>query len=293
MEGRVYPTVSQLCGNECVVYNDSCLCTTNASSIVVYIDSKSIPSVDDVLTRLHIGAPDPAMYDNGTYAVAYEDLTKGLLIHVDSTKSFNAKTIFEVRMKGSRVRYLANIQAVEYEVDAVLKHLLYHQNTGTFVGKFLINRFVTSNPSSAYIETVAEAFQSGSYMGIGSGVYGDIASTIAAVLLYRESLSTSVKSDVSHGKFQEPLMKVIHLMRALEVVPKNNREITLTNLDGYLSQQPYTAPSVFNFFQSDFQPDGSFLHTQRIIWARIAALDLSPSDDLSEQYCQFHRIWCH
>jgi len=247
-----------------------------------------IPSVDDVLKQLHIGAPNPAMFDDGTYSVKYQDLSRGLIIHVDATGNFNDKTIFEVRsLKGSRVRYFANIRAivsigqryqfrnppnfmqhdeptrrdVEYEVDAVLEHLLYHPNTGPFVAKFMINRFVTSNPSPAFIEAVADAFISGEYMGIGSKVYGDLSATIAAVLLHRESLSPSIKSDVSYGKFQEPLLKLIHILRALEAVPKNNREIALANLVEFLSQQPYSSPSVFNFFQPDFQPIGSLATT--------------------------------
>jgi len=287
-EGKLFPTVDQQCGTGCFVSNDTCLCGTNASSTVVFTNPKVIPEVSDILNQLHIGAPNPAMFDNGTYSVFFQDLSRGLIVYVDSTRSFNEKTIFEIRSaRGSRIRYLANLKAavkvgnqyqfrnppnfiqheeptrkdVEYEIDAVLKHLLHHSNTGPFIAKFMINRFVTSNPSPAYIEVVAEAFMSGSYMGIGAGITGDLSATIAAVLLHRESLSSAIKSDVSHGRFQEPLMKVLQLMRALEAVPKNNREIALTNLVEFLSQQPYAAPSVFNFFKPNFQPVGSLVTT--------------------------------
>jgi len=287
-QGKVYPTVDQQCGVVCAVFNKSCLCDTNAISTVVYTNSKNIPDLSDILSQLQIGAPNPEMFDSGTYTVFYKDLNRGLIIHVDSTGGFNEKTIFEVRsIQGSRVRYFANLKAivkignkfqfrnppnfmqhdeptrrdVEYEIDAVLEHLLHHSNTAPFIARFMINRFVTSNPSPAYVEVVADAFISGSYMGIGSGISGDMSATIAAVLLHRESLSPSIKSDLSHGKFHEPLMKVIHLMRALEAIPKNNREVALTNLVDFIAQQPYAAPSVFNFFQPNFKPVGSLVTT--------------------------------
>ena len=79
----------------------------------------------------------------------------------------------------------------EYETEAVLDHYFHHQNVAPFVADFFIKRFVTSNPSPRYAEVVATAFKEGEYDGIGSGDYGDLSATIAAVLLDRESLSAT------------------------------------------------------------------------------------------------------
>ena len=88
----------------------------------------------------------------------------------------------------------------------------------------MIQRFVTSNPSPRYIKAVATAFKTGSYRDgvkhFGAGKRGDLAATLAAVLLDREATSTVLENDPSKGTIREPMTKIIHLMRALEYTPK-------------------------------------------------------------------------
>jgi cullin-associated NEDD8-dissociated protein 1 len=150
-----------------------------------------------------------------------------------------------------------NLRDAEYEVDAFLEHLLYHQNTAPFVADFMIKRFVTSNPSPAYISAVSQAFKSGTFSGIGSGKYGDMAATISAVLLHRDAMSTAARADFSFGKFREPLLKLLHVMRSLNLVTKAGLEIHLQNLGLNLAQEPYNSPTVFNFYQSEYRSSGA------------------------------------
>jgi hypothetical protein len=80
-------------------------------------------------------------------------------------------------------------QPAENENSALIDHLFEHENTPPFVAFRLIQRFVSSNPSPRYIKAVATAFKTGTYAGaghtttFGAGKYGDLAATIAAVLL--------------------------------------------------------------------------------------------------------------
>jgi uncharacterized protein (DUF1800 family) len=86
-----------------------------------------------------------------------------------------------VQIGASEVIYLANIRATvnignnylfrnipnfmkfenryvrdaENEIDAVLKHILYHESTAPFIADLFIKRLVSSNPSPRYIEAVA------------------------------------------------------------------------------------------------------------------------------------------
>jgi cullin-associated NEDD8-dissociated protein 1 len=283
-EGNKFPIAASQCSGICQVHGNSCLCPTQAQSSVVFSDSMKIPSVDQVLESLKIGASDPISFDSGSYVLFFEDQSSGLSVFVDAvTRKFDAATIFVVKSIGSRVRYFANIRSevligtsfkfrnppnfmlheernvrdAENEVDAVLKHYLYHPNCAPFVADFMNKRMVTSNPSPAYIQAVSDAFMSGKFEGFGSGNYGDMVSTVAAILLYRDALSSTLKSDVSHGKMREPLLKLIHLMRSLEIVSKKNREIDLKNLDILIAQEPYQAPSVFNYYVSEYQPAGA------------------------------------
>jgi cullin-associated NEDD8-dissociated protein 1 len=120
-------------------------------------------------------------------------------------------------------------------------------------------------------------FIKGYYEGFGSGNYGDLASTIAATLMYRDAVSPTLKSDASHGKIREPILKVFHLLRALELSTKSNGLAVVQNLKAILGQEPFYAPSVFNFYVSEAKPagavansglvapEGQILYAQRVV----------------------------
>jgi len=104
------------------------------------------------------------------------------------------------------------------DLRLTLDNIASHPNVAPFIGRQLIQRFVPSNPSPDYIGRVAAAFSN------------------------------------SGGKLKEPLMQLTGLWRALGV-----------DLDAIalrpeqlapLGQTPLAAPSVFNFFQPDFQNPG-------------------------------------
>jgi cullin-associated NEDD8-dissociated protein 1 len=154
-----------------------------------------------------------------------------------------------------------------YEVEALIDHLFNHPNTPPFIAHRLIQRFTSSNPSPRYIKAVADAFRSGVYAttgtggasssaSFGTGRYGDLAATVAAMLLDREARSTTLDADPGHGKLREPLVKVIHLMRAMEYTSAKGREVIFSSMDDRLGMAPFLAPSVFNFYQPDYQPAG-------------------------------------
>lgn len=280
-EDGKFPKVETKCGKLCTVRGQTCVCPTSAASSVVYTDVNNLPSVEEILENLNIGAVDPEMFDLGAFSVGYKNESSGLTIYFDSSKTLNINSIFKIQLDGSRIVYLSNLKAsvqignsfsfrnppnfmqhdertardAEYEVDALLEYLFTHPNTAPFVSDFFIKRFVTSNPSPIFVETVATAFTNGNYEGIGSGKYGDLAATIAAVLLYKDALSPTVKADPSFGKMREPLLKLIHILRSLEVISKEGREIQLRNLH-LLAQEPFNSPTVFNFYKSEFQPPG-------------------------------------
>jgi cullin-associated NEDD8-dissociated protein 1 len=301
--GNSYPKASGKCTAGCQVWKNTCICDVKVANNAVFTNASDIPSVEDVLRLLTIGAPALSMFDTGVYRQVHRNENSGLYIYSTAPGVFDMNTIFEVRSEGRRTQFFVNMRSMvrignnfmfrnppnfmrheertlrdaEYEVDALLEHLLYHPNTAPFVADFMIKRFVTSNPSPAYINTVAQAFKSGKYSGIGSGKYGDMAATISAVLLDRDSLSVTVKSDFSFGKFREPLMKVMHVMRSLNLFVKDGNQANFADLNKLLGQEPYFAPSVFNFYQSEFRtsgavensglfsPEGQILTTPRIL----------------------------
>jgi len=146
-----------------------------------------------------------------------------------------------------------------YEVEALLDHLFEHDNTAPFIAHRLIQRLVTSNPSPRYVKAVVAAFRTGVYAPAGrtfSGRYGDLGATVAAVLLDREARSTTLDADPTHGKLREPLLKVVHVLRAMEYTPHAGREVVLKQMELTIGMAPFMSQSVFNFYLPEYQPPG-------------------------------------
>jgi uncharacterized protein (DUF1501 family) len=153
---------------------------------------------------------------------------------------------------------------VEYELDLVLDQYFYHSNTAPFLASRLIQRFGISNPSPRYVKVVATAFTAGTYQTstsadapmFGSGEYGDLAATLAAILLDPEARSPVLDADPSFGGLREPVLKVIHLLRAMEFEPVNKENFKMIGVSGKIGQWAHSVPSVFSFFLPDFVPPG-------------------------------------
>merc|ERR1719284_404606 len=119
------------------------------------------------------------------------------------------------------------------EIQSHLDHLFYHQNTAPFLCKQLIQRLVKSNPSPTFVQSVVDAFKTGEYGGkTYSGKYGDLAATVAAILLNPEAQALTGESD---GALREPLLKFVHFMRAMEYTSTDAGIIALGPMRTYLA----------------------------------------------------------
>ncbi|RXK53424.1 DUF1800 domain-containing protein [Oleiharenicola lentus] len=140
------------------------------------------------------------------------------------------------------------------DVGDAIDNLVEHSNTGPFIGRLLIQRLVTSNPSDAYVGRVAAAFANN-----GRGQRGDMVAVIKAILLDAEARNLSFLTDPEHGKLREPFLRVTHLLRACRyklsgtVLPYDFGSSISENT---LGQFPLSSPSVFNFYLPDYQPAG-------------------------------------
>jgi uncharacterized protein (DUF1800 family) len=138
-------------------------------------------------------------------------------------------------------------QSPEQDLDAALDNLFAHPNVGPFVAKQLIQRLVTSNPSPAYVERVARAFNDN-----GRGVRGDLAAVARAILLDAEARTPPADAT---GKLTEPLLYLTALWRAWDGRAANGRFL-VPGAEFALGQAPLRSPSVFNFYRPDFAPPG-------------------------------------
>jgi len=139
------------------------------------------------------------------------------------------------------------------DLKLALDTLFDHPNVGPFIGKQLIQRLVTSNPSEHYVRRVASAFNNN-----GQGVRGDMKAVIRAVLLDEEARGAHARKQPDFGRIREPVLRFTHLMRAFEASSRSGYwTIGPTNAPSELNQTAMRAPSVFNFYRPGYTPAGT------------------------------------
>ena len=139
-------------------------------------------------------------------------------------------------------------QTAAKDLDGALDIIFNHPNVGPFVGKQLIQKLVTSNPSPAYISRVTAAFNNN-----GSGVRGDMKAVITAILLDPEARGGNV-TDPEYGHLREPALYMASLMRTLGAKTDG---LYARDMMGGLSQNIYNSPSVFNFYSPQYRAPGT------------------------------------
>src|SRR4029077_9153479 len=97
-----------------------------------------------------------------------------------------------------------------------LDRLFYHDNTGPFFARQMIQRLVTSNPSPAYVQRVATVFGNN-----GGGVRGDLTAVWTAILTDEEARAMPTAADTLFGKMREPVVRFVHWARTAEAVSDN------------------------------------------------------------------------
>ena len=137
--------------------------------------------------------------------------------------------------------------ATAADVDAVINNLFNHPNVGPFIGRQLIQRLVTSNPSPAYIGRVTAAFN--------AAPRGDMGRTVKAILMDPEARDPARMSDPTFGKLREPFLRTVNVARAFNATAPNG----WFYLDAFALdhvEEPLKAPSVFNFYLPSYSPPG-------------------------------------
>eukprot|EP00928_Gymnodinium_smaydae_P027006 TRINITY_DN2102_c0_g1_i1.p1 TRINITY_DN2102_c0_g1~~TRINITY_DN2102_c0_g1_i1.p1 ORF type:complete len:1927 (+),score=287.17 TRINITY_DN2102_c0_g1_i1:97-5877(+) len=254
------------CPDTCRSEVTSCVCPINIKELTLY---SRPPSVGQFRDFMDVGAFPPST------PCSICNRSDGIKVYFDSSGQYNKNTVFEKDGQFRRnlrarvdvankyffrnpptflVRNAPTAKAAEDEVDSLIDHLVEHVNVPSFIGRRLIQRFGVSNPSSAYLREVARAFIKGSYDGkVYSGAYGDLGATVAAVLLYPEA--SRISSSISAGSLREPLIKLIHFLRAMEFDDSRDRSVVLgSGIIEQFGQAPFLSPSVFNFYAPDYQP---------------------------------------
>ncbi len=145
-------------------------------------------------------------------------------------------------------------QSPEKDLADALDNIFDHPNVGPFIGRRLIQRLVTSNPSPAYIARVARRFNDN-----GAGVRGDLRAVVRAVLLDPEARDVALARSGHFGKQREPVIRFAGFLRGLGAKSASgvNAIHDLDGSDDGLGQSPLLAPSVFNFYAPDYRQAGA------------------------------------
>ncbi len=162
--------------------------------------------------------------------------------HEPGTKTFLGQTIIARPVVDGQL-----------DIQDALNIIFNHQNVGPFVARRLIQRLVTSNPSPAYISRVAGVFANN-----GSGIRGDLKAVIKAIFLDFEARDCcNEKVNNAAGMLREPFIRYMNIMKGLPLSTTSGviRNVMYDHYDR-LEQIPMYAPTVFNFFQPDYQPNG-------------------------------------
>lgn len=155
------------------------------------------------------------------------------------------------------------------DLRIALDTLFNHPNVGPFIGKQLIQRLVTSNPSPAYVARVAAVFNNN-----GKGVRGDMAAVVRAILLDEEARGATVSNGVNYGKVREPMVRMAHWARAFGATSASGEwRITSTSGNTSLGQSALTSPSVFNFFRPGYSPPNTRIGAAGLVAPEFQIVD--------------------
>lgn len=138
------------------------------------------------------------------------------------------------------------------DIEQTVEFLANHDNTGPFIAIRLIQRLVKSNPSPEYITRVAEVFNNN-----GSGVRGDMAAVVKAILLDEEARNCLDLLDDFSPRLREPINRYAHVAKSLELDSPFGRywNSSIAFLND-TKQIVLYSPTVFNFYAPDYHPVG-------------------------------------
>jgi len=170
----------------------------------------------------------------------------GPMLPYDSNHDKGAKLL----LNGVTLAAGGNIQD---DLNAGLQNIFNHPNVGPFISKQLIQKLVTSNPSSDYVTRVTTVFNDN-----GSGVRGDLKAVVSAILLDPEARRGDDPTQVqaSDGHLREPVLFMMTMLRGVNATTDG---ADLMYYASDMRQEPFNSPTVFNFYPPNFQISGTQL----------------------------------
>ncbi len=208
----------------------------NGNLIPTY-DIKDVQELSKVFTGLGCGATDdgsePTFLKNRGQTDFTVPMTMYDAYHDKGEKKMIDGTILPANQTGLQ------------DVNDAIDMLFNHPNIAPFISIRLIQQLVKSNPSPAYVNRVANAFNNN-----GQGVRGDLKAVVKAILTDPEARNCNLIDSPEAGKLLQPIERLTNLFLAFDVSTPSGKIWFRDEVDigTTLEQSFLAAPSVFNFF---------------------------------------------
>jgi uncharacterized protein (DUF1800 family) len=155
------------------------------------------------------------------------------------------------------------------DLKIALDTIFNNPNVGPFIGKQLIQRLVTSNPSPAYVGRVAAVFAND-----GTGVRGNLGAVVKAILTDAEARNAAAITSPTFGKVREPVIRMTNWARAFNVQSRTGDYIIGdTTPPIALDQTVENSPSVFNFWRPGYSPPDTAFAAHGLVAPEFQTVD--------------------
>lgn len=159
------------------------------------------------------------------------------------------------------------------DLKIALDTLFNHPNLPAFFSRQMIQHLVTSNPSPAYVNRVAQVFKDD-----GTGVRGNLQAVISAILLDPEARDTATAvATPQYGKVREPLLRYTEWARAFTAQSRTASYNTGSTEDPIygLGEMWLRSPTVFNWFSPGYTPPGTPIATAGLLAPEMQIVNVS------------------
>ena len=165
----------------------------------------------------------------------------GAMVAVPTNHDSSAQTLLDEEIERAG-------KPMTSDLAFAIHNIFMHPNVGPFIGKQLIQKLVTGNPSPAYVARVAAAFNNN-----GPGVRGDLKTVIAAILTDPEARGVS-KTEAVYGKLREPVLYATAIARAVDTASDG---VFFAQQAKAMSQDLFNPASVFNYYPPTYVVAGT------------------------------------
>jgi uncharacterized protein (DUF1800 family) len=138
----------------------------------------------------------------------------------------------------------------EVELDLALDNIASHPNVAPFIAKHFIRHLVTSNPTPAYVQRVAQVFTA------QFNSPNQLEHVVRAILTDVEARTAPVGAvDPDYGKLNEPALFMLNFLRAFGAKSDGVLNSNSKGASG-LGQDIFRSPTVFNYYPAEYEVPG-------------------------------------